>query len=64
MREHTEDRKSAGSRPEASKTEGTVIGPIRVNGGGICRWKALRIGEAALVDASDVEAVLALGEGL
>lgn len=64
MREHTEDRKSAGSRPEAREAKATVIGPIRVNGGGICRWKALRIGKAVLVDARAVEAVLALGQSL
>jgi hypothetical protein len=31
---------------------------------GICRWKALRIGKAALVDARVVEAVLALSASL
>jgi hypothetical protein len=63
MRKQKEERKSAESRPEASKAEGTVkAGPCEREG--ICRWKALRIGEAALVDARVVEAVLALGASL
>jgi hypothetical protein len=63
MRKQKEERKSAESRPEASKAEGTVkAGPREREG--ICRWKALRIGEAALVDARVVEAVLALGASL
>jgi hypothetical protein len=63
MREHKSERKSAGSRPEARKAKGTVIGRPREREG-ICRWKALRIGEAALVDARVVEAVLAFGVSL
>lgn len=60
MREHLKGRKSVGSRPAASEAAGTVAGSLRASGAGICRWKALRIGEAALVDARAVKAVLAL----
>lgn len=41
-----------------------MIGPTCASGRGICRWKALRIREAAPVDAGVVEAVLALGASL
>jgi len=51
VREHSKGRKSVGSRPAACEAAGTVAGSLRASGGSICRWKALRIGEAALVDA-------------
>jgi hypothetical protein len=51
VREHSKGRKSVGSRPAASEAAGTVAGPLRASGRGICRWKAPRIGEAVLVDA-------------
>jgi len=60
VREHLKGRKSVGSRPAAGEAAGTVASSLRASGVGICRWKALRIGEAALVDARVVEAVLAL----
>jgi len=60
VREHLKGRKSVGSRPAASEAAGTVAGSLRASGAGICRWKALRIGKAALVDARVVEAVLAV----
>jgi hypothetical protein len=60
LREQREGRKSAGSRPAAVKLQVRWRAPFAKATGGTCRWKAPRIGEAVLVDARAVEAVLAL----
>jgi len=60
LREQREGRKSAGSRPAAAKLWVRWRAPSAKATGSTCRWKAPRIGEAVLVDARAVEAVLAL----
>lgn len=61
LREQTRRAKERRKPARGGKAVRTVAGSPRESvKGSTCRWKAPRIGEAALVDARAVEAVLAL----